>query len=97
MEKLSGNEIQEKLRDLNIISENPWQLNGDAIEKEFLFEDFIHAFSFMTKVAIIVEKFNHHPEWTNIFNRVIVTLRTHEADGLTNLDFDIANEIEHLL
>ncbi|MFA8341996.1 MAG: 4a-hydroxytetrahydrobiopterin dehydratase [Rhodothermaceae bacterium] len=97
MEKLSGNEIQEKLRDLNIISENPWQLNGDAIEKEFLFEDFIRAFSFMTKVAIVVEKFSHHPEWTNIFNRVIVTLRTHEADGLTNLDFDIANEIEHLL
>jgi len=51
----------------------------------------------MTKVAIIVEKFNHHPEWTNIFNRVILTLTTHDANGLTNMDFNIANEIEHLL
>lgn len=97
MEKLNENEILTNLRDLNIISEEQWQLNGDAIEKEFLFEDFIHAFSFMTKVAIIAEKLNHHPEWTNVFNRVIVTLRTHDVDGLTKLDFDLANEIEHLL
>lgn len=97
MKKLSIIEVKEKLEELNIISEDNWQLNGDAIEKEFLFEDFIHAFAFMTKVAIVAEKFSHHPEWTNIFNRVILTLKTHEVDGLTNLDFDMANEIEHLL
>lgn len=97
MEKLNENEIGLMLEELNIISEQKWQLNGDSIEKEFLFEDFVNAFSFMTKVAIVVEKFNHHPEWTNIFNRVIITLRTHEVEGLTKLDFDIANEIEHLI
>ena len=97
MEKLSDNQVKEKLQELNIISEVEWQLNGDSIEKEFLFEDFIHAFAFMTRVAIVVEKYNHHPEWTNIFNRVIITLRTHDVHGLSQLDFDLANEIEHLI
>ena len=62
----------------------------DAIRKEFRFKDFNEAFGFMTRVALLAEKMDHHPEWFNVYNRVDVTLSTHDANGLTELDVRMA-------
>ena len=62
----------------------------DAIRKTFRFKDFNAAFGFMSRVALMAEKFDHHPEWFNVYNRVEVTLATHDADGVTELDVLLA-------
>jgi 4a-hydroxytetrahydrobiopterin dehydratase len=62
----------------------------DAITREFEFKDFIQAFSFMAQLAIFAEKHSHHPEWSNVYNRVVITLTTHDANGLTQNDIDFA-------
>lgn len=63
---------------------------GTAIEKHYVFRDFRQAFGFMTESALAAEKLNHHPEWANVYKRVDVTLTTHSAGGLTELDFKLA-------
>ena len=68
----------------------------DAIEKTFEFKNFVEAFGWMTKVAIWAEKLNHHPEWSNIYKTVEVTLSTHDAGGLTGLDVKLAAKMEQL-
>lgn len=65
------------------------ELRG-AITREFRFHDFAQAFAFMTQLAIVAEQRNHHPEWFNVYNRVVITLTTHDADGLTQRDLDLA-------
>ncbi|MGI9169566.1 MAG: 4a-hydroxytetrahydrobiopterin dehydratase [Caulobacteraceae bacterium] len=69
-----------------------WKAAGgrDAIVKTFRFEDFNAAFGWMTRVALAAEKLDHHPEWFNLYNRVDVTLATHDADGVTELDVELA-------
>ena len=62
----------------------------DAITKTFVFADFTEAFGFMTQAALVAEKMNHHPEWSNLYKKVEVVLTTHEADGLTGLDIKLA-------
>jgi 4a-hydroxytetrahydrobiopterin dehydratase len=62
----------------------------DAITREFLFADFNRAFAFMTQVALAAEKADHHPEWSNVYNKVRVTLTTHDAGGVTQKDLDLA-------
>ena len=62
----------------------------DAIQRTFRFADFAAAFAFMTRVALMAEKLDHHPEWFNVYNRVDVTLTTHDADGVTELDVKLA-------
>ena len=62
----------------------------DAIQREFRFKDFREAFAWMTRVALLAEKMNHHPEWFNVYNRVSVTLTTHDAGGVTELDLRMA-------
>lgn len=62
----------------------------DAIVRSYRFADFNAAFGFMTRVALIAEKLDHHPEWLNVYNRVDVTLATHDADGVTELDVRLA-------
>jgi 4a-hydroxytetrahydrobiopterin dehydratase len=64
--------------------------NGEAITREFVLADFIQAFAFMTQIAIAAEKHNHHPEWSNVYNRVIITWTTHDVDGLSSNDIDMA-------
>ncbi|HRD45345.1 MAG TPA: 4a-hydroxytetrahydrobiopterin dehydratase [Caulobacter sp.] len=62
----------------------------DAIVKTFAFADFNAAFGFMTRVALMADKLDHHPEWSNVYNRVEVLLATHDADGVTELDVELA-------
>ena len=64
------------------------------ISKEFVFENFIEAFSFMTKVSLLAEKLNHHPEWSNIYKTVNITLTTHDKGGLSELDLELGELIE---
>jgi 4a-hydroxytetrahydrobiopterin dehydratase len=68
----------------------------DAISRSYRFGDFREAFAFMTKVAEIAEEMDHHPEWFNVYNRVDVTLSTHDAGGLTRLDIDLAVQMDEL-
>ncbi|MGO2103002.1 MAG: 4a-hydroxytetrahydrobiopterin dehydratase [Psychroflexus halocasei] len=89
MEKMSKNEIQEKLKSLN-----NWKLHDDVIKKEFTFDDFKSAFAFMTRVAFEAEALTHHPNWENVYNTVKISLNTHDADGITQKDFDLAEKID---
>ncbi|MEX0342551.1 MAG: 4a-hydroxytetrahydrobiopterin dehydratase [Erythrobacter sp.] len=76
-----------------------WELtrDGQAIERKFEFADFSEAFAFMTRVAMIAESRDHHPEWFNVYNRVEVTLTTHDAGGLSLRDVKMARKIDALL
>ena len=67
---------------------------GDAIAKSFKFKDFNEAFGFMTRVALLADKMDHHPEWFNVYNKVDVTLSTHDAGGVTQNDIDMAVAME---
>tara|TARA_A100001388_G_scaffold260739_1_gene228989 strand:- start:1114 stop:1404 length:291 start_codon:yes stop_codon:yes gene_type:complete len=73
-----------------------WEIFSNHIEKEFDFGNFIEAFSFMTKIALICEKHNHHPNWENVYSKVIIKLSTHDLGGITNLDQTIAYEINEI-
>lgn len=68
-----------------------------AIRREFKFADFSEAFAFMTRVAMLAEKADHHPDWSNVYNRVSITLTTHDAGGLTEKDIALARAIDRLL
>jgi 4a-hydroxytetrahydrobiopterin dehydratase len=68
----------------------------DAITKKFVFQDFNAAFGFMTRAALIAEKLDHHPEWFNVYKTVEVTLATHDAGGLTDLDIKLAEAMDRL-
>ena len=94
MNILSG---KERIRALASIS--AWQLvdGRDAVSKSFKFEDFEQAFDFMTSVAALATQANHHPEWFNVYNRVDITLSTHDAGGLTMSDIDLARNIDSLV
>lgn len=65
-----------------------------AIVREFVFADFVQAFAFMTRVALEAERRNHHPDWSNVYNRVTIALTTHDAGGLTERDFELARAID---
>ena len=74
-----------------------WRLSADrggVISREFVFSDFAQAFAFMTQVALLAEKRNHHPEWSNVYNRVAITLTTHDVNGLSMNDIEMARLID---
>lgn len=71
-----------------------WTGGDDFITKVFRFDDFAQAFGFMTQIAIIADKMNHHPEWFNVYNRVDITLTTHDAGGVTEKDVKLAEAME---
>jgi 4a-hydroxytetrahydrobiopterin dehydratase len=68
----------------------------DAISKKFVFKDFNAAFGFMTRAALVAEKLDHHPEWSNVYKTVDVTLSTHDAGGLTDLDVTLAEAMDRI-
>ncbi|MGB3815702.1 MAG: 4a-hydroxytetrahydrobiopterin dehydratase [Shinella sp.] len=90
-EKLTEEAIGEALAALDGWSRSD---DGIAIEKRYKFKTFREAFGFMTEGALAAEKFNHHPEWFNVYNRVDVRLTNHDAGGLTELDFKLAGAME---
>ncbi|MEM8870254.1 MAG: 4a-hydroxytetrahydrobiopterin dehydratase [Pseudomonadota bacterium] len=93
-EKLSGAERETALAPLLSAGWTEAAGERDAITKTFKFKDFTEAFGWMTSLAIVAEKMNHHPEWFNVYNRVEVTLTTHDAGGLTALDVKLATEMD---
>ena len=92
--------MTQRTRDLKMptLAKQGWAMvdGRDAITKEFKFKSFGRAFGWMSSVAILAEKMDHHPEWSNVYNRVTVTLTTHSADGLTELDIDLAIKMDML-
>ncbi len=97
METLSLAAIQRQLGKLNENLEGTaWVIEDNKLHKEFMFGNFIQAFGFMTQVAIIAESMNHHPEWFNVYKKVIVDLTTHEAGGITELDFELASKMANI-
>ena len=68
-----------------------WQIENDGLTRTFTFPDFVTAFGFMASAAIVAEKLNHHPEWSNVWNRVEVRLTTHDAGGITAQDLELAD------
>ncbi len=90
MKKLNDKDALKELNKLN----SAWKLDNKRIFRKFEFKDFVEAFSFMTSVAIIAEKQNHHPDWTNSYNNVKISLTSHDLGGLSKKDFELASEID---
>ena len=89
--KLGEHEIATELRKLG-----GWGVVNGNLHRVFEFKDFTHAFAFMTRVALAAEKMDHHPDWSNSWNKVTVDLSTHSAGGLTANDFDLATKIQQI-
>ena len=73
-----------------------WTFESGKLRREYKFPSFVHAFGFMTQVALLAERAAHHPEWFNVYNKVVVDLTTHEAGGITQKDLDLAREMEQI-
>ena len=86
----------EELKEL-VVKIPGWEVKSELIQREFIFANFVEAFSFMTKVALICEKYNHHPNWENVYSRVIIRFNTHDLGGITNLDQTLASEINKII
>ncbi|MCB1854822.1 MAG: 4a-hydroxytetrahydrobiopterin dehydratase [Halieaceae bacterium] len=90
--KLSAAEIEERLQSLP-----DWGLDQHKLFRHFVFENFVDAFGFMAQVALLAETLNHHPEWSNVYNRVEIYLTSHDVDGISERDFTLARRIDSLL
>ncbi|MCB0279887.1 MAG: 4a-hydroxytetrahydrobiopterin dehydratase [Calditrichaeota bacterium] len=73
-----------------------WKVKDNQLSKHFEFKNFNQAFGFMTRVALVAEAMNHHPDWSNVYNKVDIRLSTHDAGGITQLDFDLAAKIDKI-
>lgn len=91
-EKLSEEQIAEAMGKLP-----GWRIQNGVLHREFVFKDFGEAFGFMSRVALAAEAMNHHPDWSNSWNRVSINLVTHSAGGLTANDFELAGKIQALV
>ncbi len=89
--RLTEDELAASLRGLS-----GWDVVGGKLRREFRFPDFVAAFGFMTRCALVAEKLDHHPEWSNVYDRVVVELTTHDAGGLTALDIELAAAMTEL-
>ena len=92
MERLAPESIEQKL-----VANPDWSLREGKLDRGFVFDSFIEAFGFMTRVALLAEAMNHHPEWSNVYNRVEIRLVTHDVDGISARDFELAGKIDSLL
>jgi 4a-hydroxytetrahydrobiopterin dehydratase len=90
-EKLSDAEVQKNLQTVN-----GWSLVDGKLHKAFECKDFVTAFGKMTQVALVAEWMNHHPEWFNVWNKVVIDLNTHSVQGISNLDFQLAEKINEI-
>jgi 4a-hydroxytetrahydrobiopterin dehydratase len=97
VESYNQSDIDDSLKKLNKDSDNSWSIKEEKLHREFKFSDFVSAFGFMTKVAILAEKADHHPDWSNEYNSVVINLTTHEADGISKKDFELAKKISELI
>jgi 4a-hydroxytetrahydrobiopterin dehydratase len=89
--KLSDQDVQTRL------AKHPqWKLVEGKLHRELKFASFVEAFGFMSSVALLAEKADHHPEWSNVYNRVVIDLTTHDCDGLSERDFALATKIDAL-
>ncbi len=95
-EKYTSAQIQTALTELNQDKDakQQWIIEDGKLTKTFKFKSFIRAFGWMSQMAIWAEKLNHHPEWFNVYNKVDVKLTTHDVDGISDLDFKLANKME---
>ena len=89
--KLSDTEVQERLK-----TTPGWNLANGKLHREFQCKDFVAAFGNMTRVALVAEAMNHHPEWFNVWNKVVIDLNTHSVKGISNLDFELAAKIDEI-
>jgi 4a-hydroxytetrahydrobiopterin dehydratase len=89
--KLSETELAGLLKSLD-----GWSIQNGKLHKEFKFGDFVHAFGFMSRVALIAEKMNHHPDWSNVYNKVTIDLVTHDLGGISSFDVDFASRVQQL-
>lgn len=89
--KLTAKEISAALAGLD-----GWTKQDGKLHREYSFPDFVHAFGFMAASAVAIEAMNHHPEWSNVYNRVTVDLSTHDSRGITQKDVDLAAKLEAL-
>ncbi len=89
--KLTEQEIARSLGGLN-----GWSVANGKLHREFRFGDFVEAFGFMSRVALIAESMNHHPEWSNVYNRVAIDLTTHDAGGISPFDIEFAKKVNEL-
>jgi 4a-hydroxytetrahydrobiopterin dehydratase len=90
-QKLSDIAIREALADLP-----GWSLEDGKLHREYRFPDFVAAFGFMTRAALVAEKLDHHPDWQNVYSRVVVDLWTHDAGGITERDLALARRMDEL-
>ena len=93
MEIISGTKLATLLKTKDL----DWEVTDRSLQKEFIFKNFIEAFGFISRVAILAEKQNHHPEWSNVYNRVNITLTTHDVGGITKKDLRLAESIKALI
>jgi 4a-hydroxytetrahydrobiopterin dehydratase len=91
MRKFSDAELKEALDGLK-----GWAVVNGKLHKEYKFSDFIYAFGFMATSALAIEKMNHHPEWFNVYNRVTVDLTTHDAQGISSKDAELAKILDQI-
>ncbi|MBH5323298.1 4a-hydroxytetrahydrobiopterin dehydratase [Aurantiacibacter sediminis] len=96
---MSVAKLTEAEANVAVESLNGWEFDreGGAIKRTFEFGDFVEAWGFMSRVAILAEKQDHHPEWFNVYNKVEITLTTHDADGLSERDVKLAGDIDALV
>lgn len=92
MKALSEQEVKKFLTD----HLKDWTFEKNTIKRDFKFKTFAEAFSFMSAIALEAEELDHHPDWSNSYNKVSITLTNHEANGVTKLDFVLANKIDKL-
>jgi 4a-hydroxytetrahydrobiopterin dehydratase len=92
--KLSEQDVESALAALNASASAPWKVVDGKLHKEFQFKDFNEAFGFMARAALVAESMDHHPEWFNVYRSVRVDLATHDAGGITELDFGLAGRME---
>ena len=92
LSRLSQEEIENLLKELS-----GWTVVQNKLHKEFIFDDFSQAFDFMTRAVSHIDRMNHHPEWFNVYNKVIVDLTTHDAGGITDNDIKLAKTLNSLL